>query len=150
MVSVDFSQPLIDFLLAKYVDKPSLRFIVADCRSLELLPNAYDAVVDKGTLDALLCAADSATGAASMLNAVAKTLSPGGHYVVISYAPPTERALFARFFPDEHWETTVWMLPKPGHGQHESPRRWCPSVSADGRFHFVYLIKKMDGAKEAA
>ena len=51
----------------------------------------FDAAVDKGTLDAILCGENSTANAQKMLSEIYRVLAPTGVYVVISYGQPPHR-----------------------------------------------------------
>ena len=72
-----------------YKDKcPELDFKQMDVRSLQFQDGTFDAVVDKGTLDSILCGDGSGPNADQMLNEIYKVLSPTGVYICISYGLP--------------------------------------------------------------
>jgi len=91
VLSVDYDAAVID---AMRQVEPSLQWLCADCCSQEalaaalrrVLPSAaeggaFDVVVDKGTLDAVLCEDGKAAG---LLCECYRALKPGGVYICIS------------------------------------------------------------------
>ena len=52
---------------------------------------SFDVVLDKSTMDALLCGDNSFLMTAKMLHEVQRVLKPGGYYVMISYGDPESR-----------------------------------------------------------
>ena len=56
-----------------------------DCRSMNYDDGAFDAVVDKGTFDSILCGDGSGPNADQMLNEIHRVLSPNGVYICVSY-----------------------------------------------------------------
>lgn len=93
--------------------RPELRFEVADARSLSLTPGAYDVILDKGLLDAMLCACNAGEGVAAMVNAVAAGLAPGGAFMVVSFGAPCDRLHWVQH-AQRGWTLDIWTLPKPG------------------------------------
>ena len=54
----------------------------------------FGSVVDKGTLDALLCGDDSTANAHKMCEQVSRVLRSGGAFVVVSYGTPENRLCY--------------------------------------------------------
>jgi ubiquinone/menaquinone biosynthesis C-methylase UbiE len=82
-VSVDFSPVVIEHMAAKH---RHLTFLQMDVRNMsELADHSFDYVVDKGTLDALLCGSDCEGPVQACLQEVARVLKPGGVYAIVSF-----------------------------------------------------------------
>jgi ubiquinone/menaquinone biosynthesis C-methylase UbiE len=62
-----------------------------DVRDLKFEDNQFDLVVDKSTIDALLCGEESFINVAIMTKEVQRVLKVGGIYMVISYGQPENR-----------------------------------------------------------
>ncbi|KAL6565535.1 hypothetical protein OROHE_004590 [Orobanche hederae] len=57
-----------------------------DVRDMSFFPDdSFDSVIDKGTLDSLMCGTDAPISASRML------LTPGGVYILITYGDPAVR-----------------------------------------------------------
>jgi EEF1A lysine methyltransferase 4 len=58
-----------------------MSFMTADVRDMrdQFDDHAFDVVLDKGTLDSLLCAEDDTGNAGGMLREVRRVLRPGAH-----------------------------------------------------------------------
>ena len=54
-----------------------------DVRSMNYDDGAFDAVVDKGTFDSILCGDGSGPNADQMLSEIHRVLSPSGFYICI-------------------------------------------------------------------
>ena len=48
-------------------------------------------IIDKGTLDAMLCSDDAFINVAKMLKECQRTIKVGGYYVVVSFSAPENR-----------------------------------------------------------
>ena len=59
-----------------------------DCKSLQFEDGSFDAVIDKGTFDSVLCGDGSGPNADLMLNEIHRVLSPSGVYICITYGQP--------------------------------------------------------------
>lgn len=62
------------------------------CEMKQLEANTFDLVVDKSTIDALLCGDNSFINVAKMINEIQRVLKVGGSYFVISYGKPESRS----------------------------------------------------------
>lgn len=51
----------------------------------------FDYIIDKSTIDALLCGNDSHTNVAKMLSEIQRVLKPEGICLIISYGKPKKR-----------------------------------------------------------
>ena len=93
-MSVDLSRTAIETMRAHHSDKPGLKWIVADVCALpnSSFPDAsFSAVIDKGTLDSLLCGEGSTTTAAKYVMTVSRVLQRGGVFLIVSYGAPDNR-----------------------------------------------------------
>ena len=62
-----------------------------DCRSLDFETSSFDLVIDKGTMDSMLCSGHSYMDVARMLTQVHRVLKPGGIYFLVTLGEPKER-----------------------------------------------------------
>jgi hypothetical protein len=62
-----------------------------DCRKLKFKDASIDFVIDKSTLDCLLCGGKAFRNTARMLKEVQRVLKTGGIYLVISFSGPERR-----------------------------------------------------------
>ena len=79
--NVDISRVVIDQMGDKYKDKPALTFQQMNVCSLEFPDESFDAVIVKGTMDAILCGEGSTANVAKMCMEVSRVLKPSGHLV---------------------------------------------------------------------
>ena len=89
-VAVDFSEECMRHQQAECAGRPQVANAVMDCALLGLRPDCVDCVVDKGTLDALLCMDDGDAAVASMGREVRRVLRDGGLWFVVSFNVPSE------------------------------------------------------------
>eukprot|EP01121_Diplochlamys_sp_Union-15-3_P016364 TRINITY_DN5551_c0_g1_i2.p1 TRINITY_DN5551_c0_g1~~TRINITY_DN5551_c0_g1_i2.p1 ORF type:complete len:216 (+),score=28.18 TRINITY_DN5551_c0_g1_i2:69-650(+) len=103
--NIDLSQVVIETMKKKYQSTKNLEFRRMDCRSLEFSDNTFDGVIDKGTMDTIMCGDNSFVNAAKMLNQIHRVLKPGGVFMEITYGAPETRV--------EHFENiSGWTLEK--------------------------------------
>lgn len=62
-----------------------------DVRELQYDDESFDLIIDKSTMDALLCGDQSFLNVAIMTKEVQRVLKTGGIYMIISYGPPENR-----------------------------------------------------------
>ncbi|CAG8442169.1 10345_t:CDS:10 [Acaulospora morrowiae] len=55
IVNVDFSETVIENMKNRCVDRTGMTWLVMDIRDLKFLDEEFDVVIDKGTMDALMC-----------------------------------------------------------------------------------------------
>lgn len=109
VTSIDFSAVVIERMRERNKARPGMTWTVADMLSLEgLADEAFDAVLDKAAMDALMCDEGSPwdpnpatkADAASMCAAVSRVLKPGYLFAQISFAQPHFRAKYLSAFGD--------------------------------------------------
>lgn len=64
-----------------------------DCRCLTFGKGEFDLIIDKSTIDSLLCGNHAFKNVARMLKEVQRVLKVGGVYIALSYSTPDRRLL---------------------------------------------------------
>ena len=64
-----------------------------NCTNLEYEDEFFDIIIDKSTLDALLCGSQAYKKTATMLKECQRVLKTGGYYVCVSFGQPNTREL---------------------------------------------------------
>ena len=139
ITNIDFSQTVITLMEEKYREiLPKMVFRKMDALNMSDFQNEmFNIVIDKGTLDSVMCSDNYVINARKMIAEVYRVLSPGGKYVCITYGDPEHRK---KHFETQKWEKILTeKVNKPATSAKESKNQ-----SADDRnFHYVYvLIKK--------
>uniref|UniRef100_A0A5B7BKG8 Methyltransferase type 11 domain-containing protein n=1 Tax=Davidia involucrata TaxID=16924 RepID=A0A5B7BKG8_DAVIN len=97
VVNIDISSVVIEAMRKKYSNRPQLKYIKMDVRDMSAFQTgSFDGIVDKGTLDSLLCGHDSHQNAAKMLEEVGRVLKDKGVYILITYGAPIYRLRLLR------------------------------------------------------
>ncbi|XP_010555152.1 PREDICTED: methyltransferase-like protein 13 isoform X2 [Tarenaya hassleriana] len=92
VVNIDISSVVIDTMHTKYSHRPQLKFLKMDVRNMSAFQAAsFDAVIDKGTLDSILCGNNSRQNSTQMLEEVWRVLKDKGVYILITYGAPVYR-----------------------------------------------------------
>ena len=68
-----------------------MQWDVMDATDLKYETGQFDLIVDKSTIDCLLCDYDGDLNVAMMLRECQRTLKEGGFYVLISFGKPDQR-----------------------------------------------------------
>ncbi|XP_016716618.1 EEF1A lysine methyltransferase 4 isoform X2 [Gossypium hirsutum] len=92
IMNIDISSVAIEMMGRKYEFVPQLKYMQMDVRDMSFFPDeSFDSVMDKGTLDSLMCGTDAPISASRMLGEVSRLLKPGGTYMLITYGDPSAR-----------------------------------------------------------
>lgn len=104
-----------------------------DCRDLMYAGSVFDLIIDKSTIDALLCGTNAFINVAIMMKECMRVLKTGGYYVAVSYGTPENR----RF----HFER--------GHLKFDVKTFELKRTHKDTgntSLHHIYVCKKLEGA----
>ncbi len=95
ITNIDISPIVISQMQERSIQsRPSMNFLTGDVTDMhQLETNSFDSLIDKSTIDALLCGDNSFTMTAKMLKEVTRILKIGGVYFVISYGNPNARTI---------------------------------------------------------
>jgi len=66
-------------------------FEVMDVRAMTYGDSSFDLVIDKSTIDSLMCSDNPITNVGHMLEHVYRVLTANGIYLIVSYAEPSRR-----------------------------------------------------------
>jgi len=117
----------------------------------ELADNSFDIMLDKSTIDALLCGEDSFIMTAKMLREIQRVMKVGGVYIAISYGDPESRLFhFEREFLS--WDIKQYKLyykddeEKPEDSEDTKADK--PAEEQAPKIHYIYVCtKKKDADK---
>ncbi|EAY04958.1 hypothetical protein TVAG_040100 [Trichomonas vaginalis G3] len=112
VLNIDTSETVIQEMSSKYERKRN-KFEVGDIRNLEYRKNSFDLVIDKGTMDSMMCAETSQHDIGKMFKEISRVLKPGGTFIEISNA--CEELRLSYFQPTLYnWKILgVIKIPKP-------------------------------------
>lgn len=71
--------------------RPSMMWDVMDVRDLKYPDCKFDLIIDKSTIDALLCGDNAYLNVCKMMCECQRVLKEGGYYIAISYGQPENR-----------------------------------------------------------
>ncbi|XP_042463174.1 EEF1A lysine methyltransferase 4-like isoform X1 [Zingiber officinale] len=163
--NIDISSVVIEMMIKKYEHIPQLEYMLMDARDMTFFNDeSFDCVMDKGTLDSLMCGVDAPLSASRMLEEINRLLRLGGIYMLITYGDPSVRIPYINQ-PGCNWEITLYILARPGYKSaggcslRKSIMEPVPLtdkgqlpvdfVLEDPDSHYIYVCKKMPGLSES-
>ncbi|KAI0519930.1 hypothetical protein KFK09_007392 [Dendrobium nobile] len=161
IMNIDISSVVIDILIKSRAHIPQLKYMQMDARNMSFfLDETFDSVIDKGTLDSLMCGTDAPFSASQMIYEVNRLLKPGGIFVLVTYGDPSVRVPHLNQ-PGCCWKITLYIIPRPdfktavGSSSLRSVMEPVPLtengllppeyVLEDPESHYIYFCKKMEG-----
>ena len=132
--NIDICQNVIDFMKSRNKDRKGLHFDVMDVCDMAYKDETFDLVIDKSTIDALLCGDHSFMIVAKMLKEISRVLKTGGYYIIISYGKPENRMIHLE---RDHlaFEVQIYTIKRAEEDEQE-------------KIHYVYICKKLTEANE--
>merc|ERR1719454_1437872 len=129
-------------MIDKYRDKPGMIYKQMDARAMggELADGSFHAVIDKATIDSILCGEGSTHNAQKMLAEVSRVLQPNGVYIAVSHGQPSYRLTYLQR-PEFGWNVKIFTVQKPMMGM-------TASLSTDDKDNVHYVYVCMKGAQE--
>ncbi|XP_051124304.1 uncharacterized protein LOC127246787 isoform X2 [Andrographis paniculata] len=157
ITNIDISSVAIEMMKKKYENVPQLKYMQMDVRDMNFFPDdSFDSIIDKGTLDSLMCGTEAPISASQMMGEMSRLLKPGGVYMLITYGDPTVRMPHINR-PVYNWNIELYIIPRPGfqapagstQKSHLEPiplgdNGLLPAdyVMEDPDSHFIYVCKK--------
>ena len=83
ITNIDISRVCIEQMVERYKDKPTLQWQQMNCCALDFPDETFDVVLDKGTLDSVLCGEGSTANTAKMCSEVSRVLKPNGVFLIV-------------------------------------------------------------------
>ena len=123
--NIDICKNVIDFMAKRNEGKKGLHFNVMDVCEMAYKDETFDLIIDKSTIDALLCGDHSYMIVAKMLKEISRVLKTGGYYIIISYGQPENRMI---------------------HLERDTIKR--QEEDEQEKIHYVYICKKLPEAVE--
>ena len=129
--NIDIAPNVIETMAKKNENREGMTWEVMDIRDMKYEDCMFDLIIDKSTIDALLCGDNASINVATMLKEVQRVLKIGGYYMIISYGAPENRCNhLERKFLD--FDVSIYTIKK--------------STNDDGiydKVHYIYLCKKL-------
>jgi SAM-dependent methyltransferase len=91
IASIDLSPTVIAQLQETYKGESRLQWFEMNCAKLGFPDQSFDLVIDKGTIDAIMCGDDCDELVNDTMSEAFRVLTDGGHFVCITFGSPGER-----------------------------------------------------------
>ena len=130
--NIDICQNVIEFMKTRNKDRKGLHFDVMDASDMAYKDESFDLIIDKSTIDALLCGDHCFMLVAKMLKEISRVLKVGGYYIIISYGNPETRMVHLE---RDHlaFEIQIYTIKRQDDDEQE-------------KTHYVYICKKLPEA----
>ena len=130
--NIDICQNVIEFMKTRNKDRKGLHFDVMDASDMAYKDETFDLVIDKSTIDAILCGDHGFMLVAKMLKEISRVLKTGGYYIIISYGNPETRMVHLE---RDHlaFEIQIYTIKRQDDDEQE-------------KTHYVYICKKLPEA----
>jgi ubiquinone/menaquinone biosynthesis C-methylase UbiE len=134
--NIDISPTVINDMKERNKGKPGLIYKEMDVRDMkDFKDETFDLVIDKSTIDALLCGDKSFINVALMTKEISRILKTGGYYLIISYGKPEYRLFHLQ---RKHLAFDIKVIEISSKNKTEK---------SDIGTHFAYICKKLPEAK---
>ncbi|PIN19462.1 Endothelin-converting enzyme 1 [Handroanthus impetiginosus] len=162
VVNIDISSVVIEAMQKKYSNRLQLKYMTMDVRDMSAFDTkSFIAVIDKGTLDSLLCGHNSRQNAVKMLEEVWRVLKDKGVYILITYGSPVYRLPLLK---ELSWTIKLHVIDKLPSGNSSRLTRDLTSpipldanggpqenvVGMDTDVHYIYVCVKDNSGKSEA
>lgn len=138
ITNIDLSSVCIQIMKDKYTDTPkaSMPFKEMDVTDMsDYSDQSFDVVIDKATLDSLLCGDNSADSVPKMTSEISRVLKDDGRFITVSYGQPLYRLKYLER-EDNKWHVNVKSVPKPTIPLLAQP------VNEKDNVHYIYICSK--------
>ena len=112
IMNIDYSDICIKQMQDRYTEFPEMKFMCMDCKDIVFEEAFFDVVIDKGTLDSILCTEGATDNSHKALKEISRVLKPGGVYFCISYGVPAYRMHYLKW-PEYDWAIDIEKVQKP-------------------------------------
>ncbi|CAG9327893.1 unnamed protein product [Blepharisma stoltei] len=134
ITNIDFSPVLVHQMNERTQDLgEEMEYITMDACNITFPVGIFDLIIDKCTLDCILCGDNNFQRASSYLQGVYRCLKPGGSFIVVSYGVPDSRLgyLKNKFLP---WGIEQAKITKSSSDSFASFEQ--------ARYHYLYICTK--------
>lgn len=137
ITNIDTSLVAVKAMQEKYKDKEGMVYAQMDVRQMELQDGTFNCVIDKGTMDSVLCGEASTLNVQKALNEIARVLDNKGVFICVSHGQPSYRLTYMQR-PEFGWEVRVHTVEKPRMGMSGAAM----IVEDKDNVHYIYVCVK--------
>ena len=135
IINIDISNVVIKAMQEKYQDRTAMSFKHMDCRTMDFEKQTFNAVIDKATLDSIVCGESSFANVHKYVSEVSRVLTDDGVFIVISHAQPHYRLNFLDK-PEFNWKIETLTVPRPIFAQNIAP------IDDKENVYYIYVCRK--------
>jgi len=142
ITNIDISMVVIKAMQERHKDRAKMNYRQMDGRAMELDDASFNVVVDKATLDSILCGEGSTHNSQKMLSEISRVLRPNGVYIAVSHGQPSYRLTYLQR-PEFGWTVKIYTVQKPMMGM-------TSSMATDDKenVHYIYVCVKGESASK--
>lgn len=139
IVNIDFSSKVISQMEERYKEKyTKMQWKVIDVLNMQEFDSGYfNVIIDKGTLDSVVCSDNSVPDVTKMISEVHRVLVSGGKFICITYGDAEHRK---KYFETQKWKSiNTHKIIKPATtvnaatiGDENDPKN----------YHYIYILTK--------
>ena len=154
--NIDYCKNVIDFMQERNKNKKGLHYEQKDVLNLEYKKEIFDLIIDKATMDTVLCTDNALLNITKMTKEISRALKTGGVYLVLSYGRPDERLIHLR---RDHlaFDIKICKIVKSEKNgkinydlsiQDEDDEEINENAKEEKRVHYAYVCKKLPEAND--
>ena len=154
--NIDYCKNVIDFMQERNKNKKGLHYEQKDVLNLEYKKEIFDLIIDKATMDTVLCTDNALLNITKMTKEISRALKTGGVYLVLSYGRPDERLIHLR---RDHlaFDIKICKIVKSEKNgkinydlsiQEEDDEEINENAKEEKRVHYAYVCKKLPEAND--
>jgi len=138
ITDVDFSENAVKIMEDRYKEKNiNINYLHLDATDMSQFSRGqFSAVLDKGTLDSILCGENAIPIGDKYIREVFRILDDNGTFICISYGDEEHRK---GFFTTQDWSIKVEKIAKPNKIISSNIN---PEEKDNKNFHYVYIMNK--------
>jgi ubiquinone/menaquinone biosynthesis C-methylase UbiE len=145
ITNIDTSSVAVKTMSEKYRERfDGMVYSQMDVRSMDLMDGRFNIVLDKGTLDCILCGEASTLNVQKALNEISRVLDNKGVFICISHGQPSYRLTYLQR-AEFGWEVRVHTVEKPRMGMSGTQ---LASEEKDN-VHYIYVCIKTQALGDA-
>ncbi|EFJ14679.1 hypothetical protein SELMODRAFT_234474 [Selaginella moellendorffii] len=134
IVNIDFSSVVIKKMQQRHGHIPQLTYVTMDVRNMAVFgDNSFDAVIDKGLMDSMLCGSNGFIDVRFMLEETRSSV-----FKQITYGEPLLRMHHLKH-PAFDWKVVLHLTPKPGTTAY-IPEAYAGAIPMNGNWECDFLL----------
>jgi ubiquinone/menaquinone biosynthesis C-methylase UbiE len=91
IANIDLSTTIISQLQERYQNEPRLQWFAMNGAQLSFPDQSFDLIIDKGTIDAIMCGDNCEEIVNATMSEVFRVLTNGGRFIIVTFGTPGER-----------------------------------------------------------